>query len=68
MSAELRQRADDAGKPEPLITVTGLPPKPEFIELLESCGVERLMLGLPPVEGPLEALQAHAEAVQRFQT
>ncbi|MBT4161064.1 MAG: hypothetical protein HOE54_07125, partial [Gammaproteobacteria bacterium] len=69
-AGELRRRAEEAGKPRPTITAMGLPPTPEYIDLLEEHGVERLMLGLPPEDGQLafDTLGSHAEAVSAYMT
>ena len=68
MAAELRRRAEEAGKPRPTITAMGLPPTPEYMDLLEEHGVDRLMLGLPPEgkELAFETLESHAQAVSAY--
>jgi hypothetical protein len=46
----------------------GLPPTPEYMDLLEEHGVDRLMLGLPPEgkELAFETLESHAQAVSAY--
>ena len=68
MAAELRRRAEEAGKPKPTITAMGLPPTPEYMDLLEEHDVDRLMLGLPPEgrELAFETLESHAQAISAY--
>jgi len=66
---ELRQRAEQAAKPEPPVTVTALEPTPKNLDLLQKLGVERMMLHLPEGDLPAAraALERHVKAIERYQ-
>lgn len=65
---KLRELEEEAGKPHTSITAMGLPPTPEYLDVMEKNGVERLVLNLPSdsPEAGFEALQAHADAVNAY--
>lgn len=67
-NAELRRLEEAAGKPKTQITAMGLPPTPEYLDILEENGVERLVLTIPPdnPEAGFEALQGYADAVAAY--
>jgi probable F420-dependent oxidoreductase len=62
---QLSRLADEAGKPRPTVTVTGLPAEKAMVDTCERLGVERMILRLQPAElGAVCAeLDRHAAAV-----
>jgi probable F420-dependent oxidoreductase len=56
---ELRGLAAEAGKPRPIVTVTGLPAEARILETCEALGVDRLILRLQPAG--LDAVRAELD-------
>jgi probable F420-dependent oxidoreductase len=66
--AQIRRLEEAAGKANTTVTAMGLPPLPEYIDVLEANGVERMMLNLPNDSPELgfEQLHAHADAIAGY--
>ena len=65
---ELRRLAEEAGRPRPSVTATGIPPDAATVESFEELGVDRMVLGLEsvPEAAAIAQLEKHAEAVSAF--
>lgn len=59
MVPELARLAEQAGKPRPMICVTGLPATAPMVDACERLGVERMILRLQPAE--LDAVRAELD-------
>ncbi len=62
----LRQMAKDAGRPQPSVSIFGVPAKEEVIEGYEAAGVDRIIFGLPPApaETVLPVLERRGELIK----
>jgi probable F420-dependent oxidoreductase len=65
--AELRERAAEAGRPEPPVTVFGIPPRADQVASLAEAGVARALFLLPSVgrDEALTLLDRFAELLPR---
>jgi probable F420-dependent oxidoreductase len=65
---ELRERAEQAGRPEIPVTIAGIRPEPARIERVEQAGAHRVFFWLPPALEQLEpALERVTAAVEEYQ-
>ena len=62
----LRQMADEAGKPQPIITTLGMVPNADLLATYEQIGIDRVVLGLTsvPMEEALQQLQGHVASIE----
>jgi len=65
MIPELWRLAEEAGKPHPMVCVTGLPAEAGVVDACERLGVERMILRLQPagLDAVRAELDRHAAAV-----
>jgi probable F420-dependent oxidoreductase len=66
--ADLRQRAEEAGRGRVPVTVFGVPPDPDVVDELAAAGVDRVLFMLPSAPPPdvRQAADAAADVAQRF--
>ena len=68
MVAQTRRLEEEIGRGKTTITAMGLTPTPEFVDVLEENGVERMTLNLPhdnPNDG-FEQLHSYADSIKQY--